>query len=54
MLLKRSVAQGATDGNHHGNGNTAGGRAGERNPSLLVMAKIAEALSISLPKLLGE
>jgi transcriptional regulator with XRE-family HTH domain len=27
---------------------------GKRNPSLLVMARIAEALSISLPKLLSE
>ena len=27
---------------------------GRRNPSLLVMARIAEALSVSLPKLLSE
>jgi transcriptional regulator with XRE-family HTH domain len=27
---------------------------GKRNPSLLVMARIAEALSVPLPKLLGE
>jgi transcriptional regulator with XRE-family HTH domain len=27
---------------------------GKRNPSLLVMARIADALSIPLPKLLGE
>lgn len=27
---------------------------GKRNPSLLVMARIAEALSISLPKLLAD
>jgi transcriptional regulator with XRE-family HTH domain len=27
---------------------------GKRNPSLLVMARIAEALSVSLPKLLSE
>jgi len=27
---------------------------GKRNPSLLVMGRIAEALSISLPRLLGE
>lgn len=27
---------------------------GRRNPSLLVMARIAKALSVPLPKLLGE
>lgn len=27
---------------------------GRRNPSLLVMARIAKALSVSLPKLLSE
>jgi transcriptional regulator with XRE-family HTH domain len=27
---------------------------GKRNPSLLVMARIADALSVPLPKLLGE
>jgi transcriptional regulator with XRE-family HTH domain len=27
---------------------------GKRNPSLLVMARIAEALSVPLPKLLSE
>ena len=27
---------------------------GKRNPSLLVIARIAEALSVSLPKLLSE
>ena len=27
---------------------------GKRNPSLLVMGRIAEALSVALPKLLGE
>jgi transcriptional regulator with XRE-family HTH domain len=27
---------------------------GRRNPSLLVMARIADALSVSLPKLLSE
>jgi transcriptional regulator with XRE-family HTH domain len=27
---------------------------GKRNPSLLVMARIAEALGVQLPKLLGE
>jgi transcriptional regulator with XRE-family HTH domain len=27
---------------------------GKRNPSLLVMARLAEALSVSLPKLLVE
>lgn len=27
---------------------------GKRNPSLLVMAKIAKALAVSLPKLLAE
>jgi transcriptional regulator with XRE-family HTH domain len=27
---------------------------GNRNPSLLVMARIADALSVPLPKLLGE
>ncbi|WP_236843298.1 helix-turn-helix domain-containing protein [Bradyrhizobium icense] len=27
---------------------------GKRNPSLLVMARIAEALSVSLPKLLAD
>jgi transcriptional regulator with XRE-family HTH domain len=27
---------------------------GKRNPSLLVMARIAKALSVSLPKLLNE
>lgn len=27
---------------------------GERNPSLLVMARIADALSVPLPKLLSE
>lgn len=27
---------------------------GERNPSLVVMARIADALSVSLPKLLSE
>lgn len=27
---------------------------GRRNPSLLVMARIAEALSVPLPKLLGD
>ena len=27
---------------------------GKRNPSLVVMARIADALSISLPKLMGE
>jgi transcriptional regulator with XRE-family HTH domain len=27
---------------------------GRRNPSLLVMARIAEALSVSLPKLLSD
>ena len=27
---------------------------GKRNPSLLVMARIADALGIQLPKLLGE
>jgi transcriptional regulator with XRE-family HTH domain len=27
---------------------------GRRNPSLLVMARIADALSVPLPKLLGE
>jgi transcriptional regulator with XRE-family HTH domain len=27
---------------------------GKRNPSLLVMARIADALGVSLPKLLGE
>jgi transcriptional regulator with XRE-family HTH domain len=27
---------------------------GKRNPSLLVMARIAEVLSVSLPKLLNE
>jgi len=27
---------------------------GKRNPSLLVMARIADALGVALPKLLGE
>lgn len=27
---------------------------GKRNPSLIVMARIADALSISLPKLMGD
>ena len=27
---------------------------GKRNPSLLVMARIADALGVQLPKLLGE
>ena len=27
---------------------------GKRNPSLLVMARIAEALGVQLPKLLGD
>jgi transcriptional regulator with XRE-family HTH domain len=27
---------------------------GRRNPSLLVMARLAEALSVSLPKLLAD
>jgi transcriptional regulator with XRE-family HTH domain len=27
---------------------------GKRNPSLMVMARIAEALSVSLPKLLSD
>jgi transcriptional regulator with XRE-family HTH domain len=27
---------------------------GKRNPSLLVMARIAEALKVTLPKLLGD
>lgn len=27
---------------------------GKRNPSLVVMARIADALSVPLPKLLGE
>jgi transcriptional regulator with XRE-family HTH domain len=27
---------------------------GKRNPSLMVMARIAEALSVQLPKLLGD
>ena len=27
---------------------------GKRNPSLLVMARIADALSVSLPKLIGD
>jgi transcriptional regulator with XRE-family HTH domain len=27
---------------------------GKKNPSLLVMARIADALSVSLPKLLNE
>ena len=31
-----------------------GDREGKRNPSLLVMARIAEALAVPLPKLLND